>query len=88
MATIISSAFSWTNLALLVGIYTAYQISKILYRITLHPLAKFPGPKLAGATYYYEFYFDGIKGGTYIHEISKMHDEYGKCIPAGLVQSC
>jgi hypothetical protein len=79
MAATVLSALSWANIALLAVIYAGYQISKMLYRITLHPLAKFPGPKLAAATYQYEFYFDGIKGGSYIYEISKMHDEYGRC---------
>ena len=88
MAITFSSAFSWTNLALLTGIYISYQLLKILYRITLHPLAKFPGPKLAAATFYYEFYFDGIKGGSYIHQISKMHDEYGMWISPDLIQLC
>jgi hypothetical protein len=81
MATTILQAFSWANVALFVAIYTSYQICKLLYRITLHPLARFPGPKFAAATHMYEFYYDAIKGGSYIHEISKMHDVYGRCIP-------
>jgi hypothetical protein len=80
MATSILLSISWANTALLIVTYIGYQTCKMLYRITLRPLAKLPGPKLAAATKY-EFYFHGIRGGSYVYEISKMHDEYGRCIP-------
>lgn len=55
----------------------SYSFGLALYRLTLDPLAKFPGPKLAAATYWYEFYFDWWCGGKYIFEIEKMHKTYG-----------
>jgi hypothetical protein len=67
----------WTKFGVLLGVYVCYQLLKALYRITLHPLAKFPGPKLAALSYKYEFYYDGIKDGSYTGEISRMHDRYG-----------
>ncbi|KAJ5822443.1 hypothetical protein N7447_004783 [Penicillium robsamsonii] len=48
--------------------FIAYWISVYIYRVTLHPLAKFPGPELAGATFWYEFYYD-----LFPH---KLHPEY------------
>lgn len=52
----------------------------IFYRLFLHPLAKFPGPKLAAVTTWYEFYYDAIKSGQYTFEIRRMHEKYGASI--------
>lgn len=49
----------------------------VIYRLYLSPLAKFPGPKLAAATGWMEFYYDFFKVGHYMYEIEKMHEKYG-----------
>lgn len=54
-----------------------YAIFLVVYRLWLHPLAKFPGPKLAAITRYYEAYYDVWKGGMYIFKIEEMHEKYG-----------
>lgn len=60
------------------GLSTIYVFGLVFYRLFLSPLAKFPGPKLAAATSWYELYYDIVKRGKYIFEIEKMHDKYGK----------
>ena len=54
-----------------------YSFGLGLYRLTFDRLAKFPGPRLAAATYWYEFYYDWWCGGKYLFQIEKMHKKYG-----------
>ncbi|KAL8832932.1 MAG: hypothetical protein Q9170_004660, partial [Blastenia crenularia] len=57
-----------------------YFSGVIIYRLYFHPLAKFPGPRLAAATYLYEGYYDVVKRGKYTFKIRDLHAEYGPII--------
>lgn len=59
-----------------------YLVGLAFYRIFLHPLARFPGPKLAAITRYYEAYYDIVKNGQYTFKIVELHRKYGKSDPA------
>jgi hypothetical protein len=48
-----------------------------IWRLYFSPLSKFPGPKLAALTLWYEFYYDILRGGMYIWEIERLHKIYG-----------
>lgn len=65
-----------------------YVIGLVVYRLWLSPLSKFPGPKLAAATLWYEFYYDAICHGKYTFEIMKMHKKYGSCQAPIKVTTC
>lgn len=63
----------------LVGLWLGYRVALALYNISpLHPLSKFPGPKIAAASYVYEAYYDWILQGRYGRRIEKMHEQYGE----------
>ncbi|KAL4757590.1 cytochrome P450 [Aspergillus foveolatus] len=59
---------------------TFYSASLIIYRLYFHPLVGFPGPKLAAATRWYEFYYDVIQQGKYVYKVDQMHEKYGPIV--------
>jgi len=54
-----------------------YFVGLAVYRLVFSPIAKFPGPKLAAATYLYEIYYDVVKRGKYTFKIRDLHATYG-----------
>ncbi|KFY39939.1 hypothetical protein V494_03739 [Pseudogymnoascus sp. VKM F-4513 (FW-928)] len=71
----VPSALAATLVAWLV-----YVITQAAYRLYFSPIAKFPGPKLAAVSFWYEFYYDVVLGGQYTFEIGRMHEEYGPIV--------
>jgi hypothetical protein len=66
--------FDWR---MLFGAAVAYYVTLVFYRLFLHPLAQFPGPRLAAISRWYEGYFDVILGGQYTSKIAELHKTYG-----------
>jgi cytochrome P450 len=58
----------------------ARAIGLVLYRLYWSPLRKYPGPKLAAITGYYETYYSIVKGGQWPFEIQRMHEKYGPIV--------
>lgn len=63
--------------ALLFG-YIVYVLLLVIYRLYLHPLAGFPGPRICAVTEWYEFYCYIVKDGQWGNEVRKMHEKYGR----------
>jgi len=57
-----------------------YGVGLVVYRLFFHPLSKFPGPKLAAITGWYEFYYDIAKDGQFFWKIEEMHKTYGRYV--------
>jgi hypothetical protein len=57
--------------------FLTYVVLRSIYRLTLHPLAKFPGPKLAAVTSIYGASYDLPKHSSYVKMMPGLHDKYG-----------
>ena len=55
---------------------TVYTAITLVYRLFLHPLSSFPGPRLAAVSDFWKAYFQCTKSFT--HELMKLHEVYGK----------
>lgn len=71
----LTSLLSWQSITSTVVLY---YVTVALYRLFLHPLARFPGPKLAAVTQLYEGYYDLYQSGQYTFKIAELHKQYGK----------
>lgn len=69
---------SWPATAgTLVLAYIVYWFGLVIYRLYFHPLAGFPGPRLAAATSWWEFYYDIVKDGELVFQLPGLHEKYG-----------
>lgn len=60
----------------------------LVYRLYLSPIANFPGPNLAAVTFWYECYYDVVKGGRYSWKIAELHDKYGMLVVQTDIPRC
>jgi hypothetical protein len=73
------SNLSFLTFSLVVLLYAASLVQRVLYNLYRHPLAHIPGPKLAGATYLYQTYFSFRNGKSrYYIQIADLHKIYGE----------
>lgn len=57
-----------------------YLTAKVIYRLYLHPLSRFPGPRLAAATYLYGAYYDVVEEAQFVFKLGTLHDTYGPVV--------
>jgi hypothetical protein len=60
-----------------VGSWLVWGVVIVIYRLAFHPLARFPGPRLAAITHLYEVYYDVWLGGQYTFNLRELHQRYG-----------
>ena len=62
----------------LAAVFFAYLVLLAVYRLHFSPIGKFPGPKLAALSRWYEFYYEVILRGQFTFHIAELHKKYGK----------
>ncbi|KAK4616776.1 Cytochrome P450 monooxygenase sdnE [Fulvia fulva] len=66
--------------ATIVALWFVKTVVTVVFRLAFHPLANFPGPKIAAVTSLYEFYYDVVRPGQYTWVIKKMHERHGPIV--------
>ena len=69
-----------TSLLIATASYLAYGVALVIYPLFFHPLSKFPGPKIAASTLWYEHYYDVLLEGKWVWKIKEMHEMYGPIV--------
>ncbi|KAL6249853.1 hypothetical protein RBB50_003709 [Rhinocladiella similis] len=75
-----SSSSRTLFLAMTVSSTILYLLCLAVYRLYFHPIAHFPGPKLAGLTRWYEFYYELVLKGQMTFHIQELHRKYGPIV--------
>jgi hypothetical protein len=72
LRSIVAKSAPYLGLGLVLYITCLY-----IYRLTFHPLSKYPGPKLAALSNWYEFYYDVYQQGQFTFHLQELHEIYG-----------
>lgn len=62
---------------------SAFLLAAVVRRVYFHALTRFPGPKLAAATYWYAAYYEVRKDGGFVEHIAELHKQYGPVVRTG-----
>lgn len=57
-----------------------FVVWKSIYRLTLHPLAKFPGPRLGAISSLYVASCDLSSKDSFVKHLPELHDKYGPIV--------
>ena len=64
----------WSSV-LLASVLSA--VCKAVYNIYFHPLSRYPGPRLASATLWWQTWIEVITGQSLSLKLVELHDIYG-----------
>ena len=63
----------------LAALLVTNRVFIVIYRLYFHPLASFPGPRLAASSTLYRAYYQVWKDGKMMDKIIQLHKIYGEC---------
>jgi hypothetical protein len=56
----------------------SFSFQRIFYRLWLHPLSAFPGPKAAAVTTLWKAYVECVLNKSFCHVLEELHAKYGR----------
>jgi hypothetical protein len=65
-------------LPIILALLSAFVVLRILYRLTLHPLARIPGPRAAAATSLWTVHHDLVASNSLVKDLPALHKKYGE----------
>lgn len=68
----------YTQIVLLPTAYLLYWVLRGFYRLYLHPLSHFRGPRVAAVSTLYKAYIDVRQDLSLVHELRRLHEIYGE----------
>ena len=71
-------ALEWQSFSFLLASLALWVIGRWFYNIYFHPLARYPGPKLAAMSYWWQVYVEVIKKQSLSLKLQELHLVYGK----------
>jgi hypothetical protein len=51
---------------------------RVIQNLYFHPLAHFPGPRIAAITTLYKGYIDCVAKSSFVHNLERLHAIYGE----------
>ena len=81
---IVSALREWG--ATLLAVVVVWTAAKVVYNLFLHPLSKFPGPKLAAATSWWQTYLEIVQGKSLSLTLLDLHAKYGGHSPVVYIE--
>ncbi|KAL1605273.1 hypothetical protein SLS60_004821 [Paraconiothyrium brasiliense] len=68
------------SINLVVYAASLYVVVGAFYRLFYSPVSRYPGPRLAALTFWYEFYYDVVCKGRFSWKIQELHQRYGPVV--------
>jgi len=81
------TSLPWYASLLFVSSLIVGQLVYVVYQLFFSPLANVPGPKLAAATHWCEFYYDVVQRGQFAFKIKEWHAQYGRLFSPSTVSA-
>lgn len=72
-----------TLLLTLLAAWLAKELITALYNLTFHPLANFPGPRLAASTSWYKTFYEVLLARTWTSHLATLHTNHGPILRVG-----